>query len=169
MAFMTLKLKKKEGGLALALPLYNRIVFGAILALYAGTMAWGFQAPIVFHILGLIAFLGTGYRETWHFDHQKKQVRYGIGLYFFWKRESWDYSEVDHINLISFVRGKKGFVDPLMDRKGLFHTKQSILKITHQGREQVLEAATNRRTLVLMEYGEELAQEMDCPFLINQE
>lgn len=166
---MTLKLQKRKDTFTLALPLYNRIIFAVILAFYIASIAWGLEVPVVFHILGLLAFLGTGYRETWVFDHKEKKVRYGIGLYFFWKKECWDYSNVDHVNLISFVRGKKGFVDPLMESRGLFHTKQSLLKITHQGSERVLEAATNRRTVILKEYGEDLAEEIGCPFLVNQE
>jgi len=167
MIFMNLRLKQNPKGLTFTIPWPNRLFFILLLAVYAVSFQSGEIQPWYLHVLACISLVGLCYREAWIFDRQQKEIRYTFGILIPWKKLSFNYKQIEAITLQCFIRGESGWIDPESDRKNLFTTHQSILKLQTPEGDHILETGINRKSVVLQNIGIQLAEELNCPFYVN--
>lgn len=106
MSFFNLRLiNKSENRIVLTVPLASRIVLLLFAALVISTFILdpGFSFIPVFILI--ILLLSAFYKERWEFDRDRKEILYGFGLLFFYKKTVVPFNLIEEFHFEGFVKG----------------------------------------------------------------
>ncbi|MCX7028490.1 MAG: hypothetical protein NT061_13640 [Spirochaetes bacterium] len=186
----TLK-KRKDGTLVYAIPLWYRLVTGAMLALVAGGLLSSGEAPgiLAWIIMALLA-LGLLYEERWAVPPESGELRHVAGILPFASRLSIPFGRIEGLSLTAFARGtipgtederkEKERAYSLLDASisaspGLGAERPSFLKpgrkpylnlvvMTIEGQEYLLDSLPAARAARLLKVGRVLAEACGVEF-----
>jgi hypothetical protein len=92
-------MKAGQGDLVLETPLAGRILLAGV-AVFLGCLAFFAAAfSLVPGVLALIALAAAFYKETWHFDSDRRLVVHAEGVLFLTKKKTYAFSELARVEL----------------------------------------------------------------------
>ena len=106
MSFFNLKLFQKSDELyVLTIPLFNRI----LILLFALAVSATFLVDSTFSTLPIIIIVillfSACYKESWTFDKENKEVIYGFGLLFLYKKIKVSFDLIEKFHIQGFIKG----------------------------------------------------------------
>jgi hypothetical protein len=164
---MNFTMKKKDSALILSSGLLMNSLFLLFLMLTVYFIITNYPPTPWSLTLLLVTLTGSTYRETWRFDERGASYRFSLFLIPL-QRKNFPRAETEKIHLTAFIRGRQGFREPGSERSW-FQKEQGLLKIIGKdGTEELIQAGTNRQSEQLRARGEEIAAQMEIPFLLNE-
>jgi len=98
--------KRKDGAIVYAIPLWYRLVTGAMLAVVAGSILESGEAPsLIAWIVLLLLALGILYEERWTANPEVGELRHCAGILPFTTKVSIPFGQIASFRLSAFAKG----------------------------------------------------------------
>ncbi|MCX8012880.1 MAG: hypothetical protein N3A02_01150 [Rectinema sp.] len=180
---------RRDGSLFFGVPLYVRIVMGAMfLLLGSAIVAAGFQGGLFGWFALVLLLMGLLYREDWLFNPATRNVHSAIGFLPMARKQTIAFEDIEALQLAAFskgtvpgsaderhsdqeafdtMRGKPGsettqhWSDPIKRRK----LYMSLLLITKEGEKYLLDMSPARKATRLAQAGRAIAALIGCHFI----